>query len=325
MKTSCLLLTMVIYCANPAAHASVLERDEVRNFIDAMSSRHGFSAAELNAVFERVVFSDAVIEAISRPAEVLPWHQYRTIFLGRDRISQGVAFWRKHAAALRRAEEQFGVPAELLVAIIGVETRFGKIRGKYTVIDALSTLAFDYPKRSAFFLSELEHYLLLTREQGFDPLMLKGSYAGAMGIPQFVPSSYRHFAIDFDGDGSIDIWDNPVDAIGCVGNYIRRHGWRTGAAVVVPARVEGDNYKNLVTGELKPSHTAEEMQRHDVTTASDLPEGTLVKLLVLDNGDQYEYWLGLENFYVITRYNHSAHYAMAVFQLAEAIRSGYRK
>ena len=326
MKNPNAILLVISFLFNiTIVQASALERDEVRSFIDAMSEKHGFSTTDLNAIFQNVVFSDTVIDAISRPAEALPWHKYRPLFLESARIQSGVVFWRNNRASLAQAEEQFGVPAEILVAILGVETRYGKIKGKYAVINSLSTLAFDYPKRSAFFLAELEQYLLLTREQGFDPMSLKGSYAGAMGIPQFVSSSYRNFAVDFDSDGVTDIWENPVDAIGSVGNYFRQHGWRTGELIAEPAIVSGDKYKEMVSDELKPGHSVQELSEYDVTTKRRIAPDLLAKLLILENADRNEYWLGFENFYVITRYNHSALYSMAVFQLAREIKSRYLK
>ena len=308
------------YCI---AYASALEREDVRQFIDEMSKTHGFDVDRLDAVFRKVEFSNSVIAAISRPAETLPWHKYRPIFLGAERIQMGVQFWRRHKDALQRAQAQFGVPAEVLVAIIGVETRYGKAKGKYPVINSLSTLAFDYPKRSSFFRSELEQYLLLTREQGFDPLALKGSYAGAMGIPQFISSSYRNYAIDFDHDGVIDIWNSMDDAIGSIANYFKLHGWQPGRQIAMPAVVNSDKYKQLVTEDLKPVITAAELRRYDVIPSTALSPDTLAKLLVLEDRNGNEFWLGFDNFYVITRYNTSPLYAMAVYQLAGKIKSRY--
>ena len=308
------------YCI---AYGSVLEREDVRQFIDEMSKHHGFDVDGLDAVFRKVEFSDSVIAAISRPAEMLPWHKYRPIFLGQARIQMGVEFWRRHGDVLQRAQAQFGVPAEVLVAIIGVETRYGKARGKYPVINSLSTLAFDYPKRSSFFRSELEQYLLLTREQGFDPLALKGSYAGAMGIPQFISSSYRNYAIDFDHDGVIDIWNSMDDAIGSIGNYFKLHGWQSGQQIAIPAEVKSDKYKQLISDDMKPVNTVTELRRYDIMPSTALSPETLSKLLVLEDRNGNEFWLGLENFYVITRYNTSPLYAMAVYQLAGEIKSRY--
>ena len=326
MKYLCvILLTVNYFFMATVVQASALERDDVKIFIDAMSKKHGFSTAELNAVFQNVVFSDTILDAIARPAETLPWYKYRPLFLERSRIRLGVEFWNKNRKSLQQAEAHFGVPAEILTAILGVETRYGKIKGKYAVINSLSTLAFEYPKRSAFFLAELEQYLLLTREHGFDPLALKGSYAGAMGMPQFVSSSYRSYAIDFDNDGSIDIWEDPDDAIGSVGNYFKQHGWQTGKPIATPAKVKGNKYKELITNDLMPEHTMHDLNMHDITTTASLVPETMVKLLVLENKKSNEFWLGFDNFYVISRYNNSALYSMAVFQLAQEIKSSYRR
>ena len=320
-----IILALACTCAVTAAPAPTLERAEVQQFIADMAKKHGFSAIDLNTIFQNVVFSDSILEAISRPAEALPWYKYRPMFLERGRIQMGAEFWRNNKDTLQRAEQQFGVPAEILVAILGVETRYGRIKGKYAVIDSLSTLAFAYPKRSAFFLAELEQYLLLTRERGYDPLALKGSYAGAMGIPQFVSSSFRKFAVDFDGDGSIDIWENPADAIGSVGNYFKQYGWRSGAPVAEPARVRGEKYKAVVTEDMMPRHTVRELSQSDVWTRTRLPPDTLAKLLVLETRNGNEYWLGFENFYVISRYNNSVLYSMAVYQLAQEIKTSYHR
>ena len=326
MKLYKLLVTgFFILFVTGTLNASALERDDIRGFIDEMSTKHGFKPDELREIFQKVEFSKSVIEAISRPAEILPWYRYRPIFLEADRIRDGVKFWQENSKALGEVEDKYGVPAELVVAIIGVETRYGRLKGKYMVINSLSTLAFDYPQRGSFFRSELEQYLLMTREQGFDPLSLKGSYAGAMGIPQFISSSFRSYAVDFNTDGIIDIWEDMEDAIGSVGNYFKVHGWVKGGMVAVPARVEGNDYKNIVTDELKPEITASELNKYRISTDAELSPGTMAKLLVLENRQDNEYWLGFENFYVITRYNHSMLYALAVFQLAEEIKSRYLK
>lgn len=314
---------MLISSHMTAARPSILEREDVRLFIDEMSKKHGFNIDELDEIFQKVEFSGSVIDAISRPAETLPWHKYRPIFLAPARIQLGVQFWRRNRESLKRAEVQFGVPAEVLVAVIGVETRYGKNMGKYAVINSLSTLAFDYPERSSFFRSELEQYLLLTKEQGFDPMALKGSYAGAMGIPQFISSSYRNYAIDFDQDGVIDIWNSMDDAIGSIGNYFKLHGWLQGKQVAMPAVVKGNKYKQLVTDDLRPVNTVDELRRYNIMSSTRLAPDTMVKLLVLEDRNSNEYWLGLGNFYVITRYNNSALYAMAVYQLADEIKSSY--
>jgi len=303
-------------CAAPAA---VTDRADVSAFLSDMAARHGISIDELTDVFRRVRFSDRVLKAISKPAEALPWYRYREIFVKPDRIRLGVEFWRENMATLRRAEGAYGVPAEIIVAIIGVETRYGRNIGDYRVIDALATLAFDFPERGEFFRGELEQYLLLTREQKMDPLGLKGSYAGAMGIPQFISSSYRRFAVDFDIDGVTDIWKNPADAIGSVANYFHEHGWLAGGLVTLPAATRPD-LRPAVSSGLEPDLTRADLDSLGVTSPVPPPAGEKVKLLEFETESGPEYWLGFRNFYVITRYNHSPLYAMAVYQLAQRIR-----
>ncbi len=288
--------------------------------IAQMVEEHGFDRDELSAVIGKAQRQDSILEAIARPAEkAKPWYEYRKIFVTKKRRDAGVAFYKEHEATLKRAAKEYGVPAEIIVAIIGVETYYGRIAGRYKVLDALSTLAFDYPKRSPFFTKELKHYLLLTREQGQDPAVLTGSYAGAMGYGQFMPSSYRNYAVDFDGDGKVDIWHNPVDAIGSVANYFKRHGWKTGEEVVAPA-VLGKNVPiSLFNDGLKPKHTLGEYAAEGLTTPMRLPADTPATAIRFEQQKGYSYWLGLPNFYAITRYNHSAMYAMCVYQLSQSI------
>ena len=214
---------------------------KVAEFIAEMTRDHGFASEQLTALFDQVERKQAILDAISRPAEkVKPWKDYRPIFITEARISKGVDFWNKHAEALARAEQEYGVPAEVIVSIIGVETFYGGNTGSWRVLDALSTLCFDYPPRAEFFCQQLREFLILAREQQIDPLTVKGSYAGAMGLPQFMPGSFRAYAVDFDGDGHIDIWTNPVDAIGSVASYFKRHGWVSGESVVSRAQVKGE-------------------------------------------------------------------------------------
>ena len=306
-----------------AAGADLLQRTDVASFIDEMVAEHGYDPEELNDVLGRVELSEKVIAAITRPAEAFPWRRYRSIFIKPGRIRGGAEYWRRNQAQLERASEKYGVPVEILVAVIGVETKYGRITGGFKVVNSLSTLAFDYPKRSRFFTSELKHFLLLTREQSLDPHTLSGSYAGAMGIPQFMPSSYRAYAVDFDGDGLTDIWDNPADAIGSVGNYLKEHGWRENAGITGPATVPDSDISALLTKGLELKLTMADVLAAGVTAEADVDTSEKVKLLQLEGRDGYEYWLAQHNFYVITRYNHSALYAMAVYQLAEAIRERY--
>ena len=238
---------------------------KVAEFIAEMTRDHGFASEQLTALFDQVERKQAILDAISRPAEkVKPWKDYRPIFITEARISKGVDFWNKHAEALARAEQEYGVPAEVIVSIIGVETFYGGNTGSWRVLDALSTLCFDYPPRAEFFCQQLREFLILAREQQIDPLTVKGSYAGAMGLPQFMPGSFRAYAVDFDGDGHIDIWTNPVDAIGSVASYFKRHGWVSGESVVSRAQVKGEQADSGLTQGLDPVKTVGELDRKSV-------------------------------------------------------------
>jgi membrane-bound lytic murein transglycosylase B len=313
----------LIACAATAcaATADYEGRAEVRAFIDDMAAKHDFASEELTRLFGQAAFRQDIIDAMTRPAERRPWHSYRPIFITERRIDGGVEFWREHEEILQRAEERFGVPPEFVTAIIGVETSYGRNTGRHRVLDSLATLAFDYPPRGSFFRGELEQYLILAREEHFDPLELTGSYAGAMGKPQFIPSSYRHYAIDFDGDGQRDLFNSIADVVGSVANYFKVHGWAAGAPVVSPATVRGENYRTLIERGIKPHTSAGEFAAFGVETAGALPADAPATLIELEGGDGQEYWVALNNFYVITRYNRSSLYAMAVYQLAEEIRT----
>ncbi|HEX5057007.1 MAG TPA: lytic murein transglycosylase B [Gammaproteobacteria bacterium] len=304
------------------------DREEVRDFVDGLVEKHLFNRAELLGLFRRVEQQPSVLEAISRPAErVLTWSEYRPIFVTPDRIEGGVRFWRENKALLQEAEKSYGVPAQIIVAIIGVETRYGKQTGKYRVFDTLTTLGFEENQRQGFFRSELEHFLLLARDQRLDPLAVRGSYAGAMGMPQFISSSYREYAVDFNKDGRVDLWSNP-DVIASVANYFKRWGWEQGAQVVVPAKVTGD-VSEIAIGRgrkgLKPEKTYEVLRQAGVTAGVRLPPETEAVLIELETTEGLEYWLGLHNFYVITRYNGSAMYALAAYQLGQEIAVNYKK
>ena len=301
------------YGVNPAAQAVV----------DELVREEGFDREQLQQVFAQAERQESILKAISRPAEkTKAWYEYRAIFLNEKRERQGLEFFAEHRETLERAERETGVPAQIIVAIIGVETYYGRNTGSYRVIDALSTLAFDYPRRSEFFTKELKNYLILTRDQGFDPLDLKGSYAGAKGNGQFMPSSYRSYAVDFDGDDVIDIWTNPVDAIGSVANYFKAHGWRAGEPVVFAADASTDPPQELFVrsrSDLKPVRTVAEFEAAGVVPRQKLDPEALATAMKFELEDGYEYWLGLHNFYVITRYNHSAMYAMSVYQLSQRL------
>jgi membrane-bound lytic murein transglycosylase B len=298
--------------------------DQVDAFVERMQG-HGFSEQEVRQLIGESKHQQAIIDAISRPAEgVLHWHKYRQIFLKQQRIDGGVEFWKQYAEPLSRAEKAFGVPAEYIVAIIGVETRFGTFTGKWRVLDALTTLGFNYPKRGKFFTSELEHFMLMTREQELDPLSLKGSYAGAMGLGQFISSSYRHYAIDFDGDNVADLW-NPIDAIGSVANYFAEHGWKHGEDVIYPATVTGQQWQNALSLHGKPAIGWGDLSQQGVSLVEDqLTPDEQVSLLEFNLEDRKIYYVPLNNFYVITRYNHSKLYALAVHQLASAIKKQHQ-
>ncbi|WP_426415932.1 lytic murein transglycosylase B [Aestuariirhabdus sp. LZHN29] len=306
--------------------ADYSDSKEAQKLIDEMVQEHQYDRETLERVFDSATRKQSILDAIARPAErTKTWHEYRQIFITPSRTKAGIAFWQQHAEALARAEKEFGVPPEMIVAIIGVETFYGKHRGKFRVVDALSTLGFDYPPRQTFFRKQLKEFLLLSREQGFDPLDLTGSYAGAMGFPQFIPSSFRAYAVDFDGDGQIDIWNNPVDAIGSVANYFRRHGWQQGAPVVTRAHVKGDQYGEGVSDSLKPGQTLDELQALGWEPLQVPAADASVRGIKLQGEHGSEFWVGMHNLYVITRYNHSTLYAMAAFQLSEELLDGMPK
>jgi len=302
----------------PAGQTLDLDRPDIRSFISRMETEHGIPAAESERLLAQAEVQPRIVEAISRPAEkVKPWYEYRAIFLTDKRIDAGVAFWNEHAAELARISDETGVAPEIIVGILGVETLFGKIKGSWRVIDALATLAFEYPPRSRFFTSELEQYLLLVREQAIDPLTATGSYAGAMGGPQFISSSYRAYAVDAGGDGRIDLWEDWTDIIGSVANYFKAHGWQPGGAVVSPVA------DPLPDGTLSPGLKLDRKvaglreQGLDFEVPAGASDDAMVFSLDLESGPAY--WVGFRNFYVITRYNRSSMYAMAVYDLGQAI------
>ena len=328
MNRVALLLLVFLFCAEtraaPPASRPYGNRDDVSAFIRQMAERHGFVEQELKFLFARARREGAILAAIAPPktAPMRSWLTYRGRFINDARAAEGAEFWRRHAGALERAAKEHGVPEEIIVAIIGVETVYGRQMGSWRVIDALSTLAFDYPPRAEFFRGELEQYLLYTREAGVDVFSVRGSYAGAIGIPQFMPGSYRRFAVDFDGDGAIDLRGNPTDAIGSVANFLVKHGWKRGERVHLPARVTGEAHRELVAAGIEPKTPLSEMKRYGVETRTDLALDTPVALIELESpGAASEFRLGLRNFYVLTRYNRSVLYASAVYDLAQEIKA----
>ena len=299
----------------------IAQRAEVREFIADMVAKHGFSRSELTRAFDEAGTVPAILDAMAKPYEAKPWYAYRKLFLTEKRINGGRAFLDEHAEALARAKSRYGVPPEMVTAIIGIESAYGVKPGKYRVIDSLSTLAFDYPRRASFFRGELEQFLLLCREEGLDFLSPLGSYAGAMGMPQFMPSSFRKLAVDGDGDGKRDIWTNPADAGASVANYFAKNGWHAGEPIAVPARVRGDGYRDVVsTKSPKASYTLGQLAGLGVTPDEPISGGQKVGLLQLAGESGPEYWITFHNFNVIMRYNHSALYAMAATELVREWR-----
>lgn len=290
-----------------------------QEFVQKMVTQHQFEAQQVEQLLAKAQRNDAILEAIARPWEAKPWFQYYPIFLTEKRLAAGLKFWQEHHDTLERAEQTFGVPAEIIVAIIGVETFYGGYLGNYSVLDALYTLGFHYPPRATFFRSELEQYLLLTREENLPATELKGSYAGAMGYGQFISSSYRHYAVDFDGDNVRDLLTNPVDAIGSVANYFAKHGWQADAKVALPLGSDA-NFAKFVSKGLKPQQTVEELRQRGVTVPQEISATATAKVFEFELEQGHEYWLGLTNFYVITRYNHSPLYAMAVYQFSQQLQ-----
>ncbi len=304
-----------------SSNADYSQHPEAKKFVADMVSKNGFARDELVGWLQKAEKKQSIIDAISRPAEQSKsWKEYRPIFMVPARIENGVKFWRENRTELERAQSVYGVPAEMIVAIIGVETSYGRNMGGYNVLDALTTLAFDYPPRAPFFRSELENYFLLTREQKHSPLEFKGSYAGAMGYGQFMPSSYRKWAVDFSGDGFTDIWKNPSDAIGSVANYFKEHGWKTGEPVTVEAHAADNMKASQLNSMVVPNQTVDQWREQGINPISWLPPTTRVIAFQFEGANGPEYWFGLQNFYTITRYNRSPMYAMAVYQLSQSIK-----
>ncbi len=301
------------------APAKVKLKPEVEKFIAQMVRQHQFEEPALRQMLSQLKINDGVVKAINAPATSKPWYEFKNLFITPTRTSGGVDFWNQNAEQLKRARDIYGVPEEIIVAIIGIETIYGKRMGSFRVIDALYTLAFEMPERASYFQGELEQFLLLTRENGLDPQTVKGSFAGAIGMPQFMPTSYRRFAVDFDSDGKIDLWDNVPDIIGSVANYLHYFGWVAGQPIVVPARISGTEYKDIIEKGFKPHLTLTQLLPKGVEPTDAMPAELIAGLFALELEQGQEYWLAFNNFYVITRYNRSKNYAMAVYLLANAI------
>jgi len=312
-------LGSMIASAPAQAPNQVAFRPELEEFISRMESQHGFEGQQLREAFRQLKPLDNVLKAFNAPATAKPWHEFRPLFLTPTRIEGGVAFWRDNAELLARARAKYGVPEEIVVSILGVESIYGRRTGNFRVIDSLFTLGFDGPRRTEFFRSELEQFLLLTRENRLDPLQVKGSFAGAMGMPQFISSSYRSYAVDFNGDGRIDLWDDVADVVGSVAHYLNTFGWEADRPVTVPARLLVSDVQQLLDLGVKPHLTVSEMQMRGIEPMEPVAPELPAAVFSLEVPQGVEHWLSLNNFYVITRYNRSKNYAMAVYQLATAI------
>lgn len=313
------ILILALLSANPVWAVSDVEL-QIENFIEDMVDQHAFDRRELEAAFGQVKILPDALKLISAPSSSIAWHKYRDRFVNRQRISGGVSFWRRHAPALVKASQVYGVPEEIIVAIIGIETNYGTSTGGYRVIDALTTLAFQFPRRADYFREELAQYFLLSREQNFDVLSIKGSYAGAIGIPQFMPGSYRRYAVDFDGDGKINLSGNVNDAIGSVGNYLKMFGWQEKRPIALRAQKTNEDFLKSIEPGIEPLHSINKLRQAGIVSVDPVEGESLAALIMLDDEGREELWLGLNNFYVITRYNRSTFYAMSVYALAEAIR-----
>ncbi len=313
----------------PSAPVAALELEaypQIASFIEEMVREHGFERAELEALFRGVRIRTEVVKAMQRPAERLPWHRYRRLFVSSKTARSGAEFWRRHRADLERAAAQYGVPPQIVVAIIGVETRYGATMGRHVILDSLTTLTLEYPRRSDFFRRELEAFLLLAREEGLDPLSARGSYAGAMGIPQFIASSYRSYAVDFNGDQRRDLIGQTADAIGSVANYLHTHRWQRDAPIVSVAHVDGDiDAEPYLNKGREPELTLERLRALGVRIDDAGPGERAAGLIRLEQSNGHDYRVGYRNFYALMSYNPSTLYAMAVFELSREIAKAYAR
>ncbi|MFP8965701.1 lytic murein transglycosylase B [Pokkaliibacter sp. CJK22405] len=315
-------LTLALSFSAAATHAGDYASTPEAQAIIKQLAKEGISEAWTAKAISQAERKESILEAMDRPAEKrLNWTGYRKIFLTQARIKNGVTFWNQNEKALARAEAEFGVPAEIIVAIIGVETSYGTNMGSYRIIDSLSTLGFDYPRRGEFFRKELTNFLRLAYKEKFDPASLKGSYAGAMGYGQFMPSSYLDYAVDYSGDGIPDIWDNADDAIGSVANYFKKHGWLVDGVTVLPVNPPADgSWKLSLSDGLKPETPMNTLRAQGLKVPEFLGN-EMGNLMAFETDDGVQYWLGMNNFYAISRYNHSRFYSLAVYQLAHAIKN----
>lgn len=322
-KRILLLLGLAAFQANSAELTS-----EHKTWVEELSTKYDISEQVLIDAIGQAKFDENVLTKIQTPWEKKPWYKYAPIFITESRINKGVEYWNQHEATFAKAEQEYGVPAQVIVAIMGVETFYGKYKGNISVLDSLYTLGFNYPSRGKFFRQEFAQYIKLSQQQGWKLTETQGSYAGAMGLGQFISSSYSHYGVDFSGDGHVDMINDPVDAIGSIANYFNQHKWKTGASVAYPVKVDSAKVQDLLSSSLKINHTWADLtaagvvlkESDDRVPAITIDASTPAKLLKLQQLDSDEYWVYLDNFYSITRYNHSPLYAMAVFQLSEKIK-----
>ncbi len=320
------LLILIFFCVSGFA----AEHPGTDEFVKKAVSDFGLQETDVRNLLAGAEYKQSIVDAISRPAEGKPWYEYKKIFLTDTRVRQGIEFWNEHAELISAVSEKYGVDEEIIVAIIGVETSYGRITGGYRTVDALVTLGFYYPQnlssdRSGFFSSELLQYIQLAKEENLPASEITGSYAGAMGMGQFMPSSYREYAVDFDGDGRRDLWRSTPDVVGSVANYLHRHGWQPGKPVTRRARASENAAFDMIKRDLKPTLTVAEWADKGFTSSSELLPHLPAAVLKLVEKDRNSYWLTFKNFWVITRYNRSPRYAMAVYDLSQMIKKGMEK
>ncbi len=323
-----LSLTLFLFCPSFvfAADPVFIEKPDVQAFIQKMTEKHHFDRDKLIALFKTVKLQPKVIENVSHPLEKETWKLYQRVFINDVYISEGAEFRKKHHRALVKAEKKYKVPGSIIIATLGVETKFGTHAGGFRVIDSLSNLAFTNQHRAAYFRTELEHFLLLTRKNHLDPMEVQGSYAGAIGAPQFMPSSYRYYAASFSKKARIDIIHNLNDSIASIGNYYQKHGWKTPQFVAIPVKPQGDAYLKLQKPDGKPLvFSSSHLSKYDLHAGHRVPKGYKVKLIEFEGQQGKEYWIVFHDFDVIKRYNPSNLYAMAVFQLSRDILKHKKK
>tara|TARA_B100001564_G_scaffold318271_1_gene294793 strand:- start:563 stop:1537 length:975 start_codon:yes stop_codon:yes gene_type:complete len=312
-------ILLIAFLTSQSIYSDYSVKDETIEFIDYMVQKHGYEKSNLESIFQRAEYQEKVVRIMNRqPEGTMTWERYREIMVNESRISAGKEFIRSHKQDLKRAEKIYGVPAEIIASILGIETRYGRIKGNIRVIDSLSTLAFDYPRRSKFFKIQLEEFLLLSKEENFNPEEIEGSIAGAMGYGQFMPDSYRDYAVDFDNDGVRDILNNPVDAIGSVANFLNKKGkWKPNAPIAI--RAKAINEIKEIKSSFKPYMTSMELEKIGLVASEGIPGNLKFVPISLDLEDGYEYWLGFDNYHSISRYNRSKLYVMAVFEFSNSL------